>query len=175
MQTTDYERFEKYWKDFSDRLQGQMMTQANKGVFTFASLNLILSDCVGSWDSKYSGGGRWLDEYEKKYPQKAQMIRNILLNDMKFTEDSEGDTKNDYLKYIVPLGSAAVGLGISRGVGASNLVQAICTISPAVVAYPVTNNILDSTKDQKMKARISNYMRQLDKYRLSIESILKDV
>ena len=103
------------------------------------------------------------------------MIRNILLNDMKFTEDSEGDTKNGYLKYVVPLGSAAVGLGISRVIGANNLVQAICTISPAVVAYPITNNILDSTKDQKMKIRISNYMRQLDKYKLSIESILKDV
>lgn len=57
--------------------------------------NLILADCIGFWDSGYSEGGRWLEKFEKMYPEKAELIRDILLNDMKFTENSADKSRKE--------------------------------------------------------------------------------
>lgn len=170
-----YDDFKKNWDKFIVRLQGQMITQARNGVFTQASSHLILADCIGFWDSRHSEGGRWLGKFEEEYPQKAEMVRNILLNDMKFEENSADDSKQGYLRYIIPVGSAAAGFAISRIAGANAVVQAVCTIAPAVVAYPVADNVLHAADDNRKKEIIQNYLSQLDKYRVSIESILLDM
>lgn len=170
-----YDNFKKNWDKFIARLQGQLITQAKSGVFTPASSNLILADCIGFWDSRYSEGGRWLDGFEKEYPEKAEMIRNILLNDMKFEENSVEESKQEYLKYVIPVGSAAAGFAISRIAGANAIVQAVCSIAPAAVAYPVANNVLHAADDNRKKEVIQNYLSQLDKYRASIGSILQDM
>lgn len=170
-----YDDFKKNWDKFIARLQGQMITQARNGVFTQASFNLILAECSDFWDSRHSEGGRWLEKFEEKYPQKAEMVRNILLNDMKFEGKLADDSKQEYLKYIIPVGSAAAGFAISNIVGANTIVQAVCTVAPAVVAYPVTNNVLHAVDDNRKKEMIRNYLSQLDKYRLSMESILTDL
>ena len=174
MQMTDYDYFEKYWEKFVTQLRGQMMTQAKKGIFSFASLNLILADCVGFWDSRYSEGGRWLDRYEKEHPDKAELIRDILLKDMKFQEEESGSLKKDFLKYVVPAGSAVAGLAIARVAGATTATQAICTLAPAAVAYPVTNNVVHTLNDNVKKKVIQSYMDQLNKYKKGVEGILKE-
>lgn len=175
MENAYHDGFKKNWDKFVSRLQGQLITQARNGVFTPASSNLILADCIGFWDSRHSEGGRWLEEFEKEYPQKAEMVRNILLDDMKFEENSADDSKQEYLKYIIPVGSAAAGFAISKIAGANAIVQAVCTIAPAAAAYPVASNILHAADDNRKKEMIRNYLSQLDKYRVSIESILHDI
>lgn len=165
--------FKKNWDKFITRLQGQLITQAKNGVFTPASSNLILADCIGFWDSRHSEGGRWLDGFEKEYPDKAERIRNILLNDMKFKSNSSDESTQEYLRYLIPVGSAAAGFAISRIAGANAIVQAVCTIAPAVVSYPVASNVLHAAGDNRKKEIIQNYLSQLDKYRVSIESILQ--
>lgn len=170
-----YNDFKKNWDKFIVRLQGQLITQAKNGVFTPASSNLILADSIGFWDSRHSEGGRWLDGFEKEYPQKAEMVRNVLLNDMKFVENSADASKQDYLRYIIPMGSAAAGFTISKIAGANAIVQAVCTIAPAVVAYPVASNVLHAADNNRKKEMIQNYLSQLDKYRISIENILLDI
>lgn len=175
MQETYYEEFEKYWKKFATQLQGQIMTQAQKGVLIHSALNLILADCAGFWDSKYSEGGRWLDKYETEYPKKAGMIRDILLNDMRFMDEGEQSYNYKALKYIVPVGTAAVGFAISGFAISGKLARAACTIIPAAAAYPITTNIVNMKADDEREKLIQAYMKQLDKYKLSIESILQDV
>ena len=175
METMEYESFEKCWKQFAIQLQGKMMIEAKKGVVTTASFNLILASIIDFWDSRYCEGGRWLDNYEKKYPKKAELIRSILLEDMKFKEEAKGLSNNDFLKYVVPVGSAAAGFVVSKIIGTSSMVQTVCTIAPAVVAYPVTTNLLDNITSSNKKELIQIYMNQLEKYKLSIESILKDI
>lgn len=169
-----YEEFEKYWKKFTTQLQGQIMQQAQKGMLIHSSLNLILADCAGFWDSRHSEGGRWLDRYEAEYPEKADMIRNILLKDMRFTGEEENSSKYGALKYIIPAGSAVAGFAVSGGFGASNLVRAACTIVPAAVAYPVMTNIMKMKAEDGKKELIRAYMNQLDKYKRNIESILQN-
>lgn len=170
-----YNDFKKNWDKFIARLQGQLLMQAKKGVFTPASFNLILADCVGFWDSRHSEGGRWLDGFEKEYPKKAEMVRNILLNDMKFEGNFSEKSKQEYLKYVIPAGSAAAGFALSKIAGANTVLQAVCTIAPAVVAYPVANNVLQTAGDNRKKEMIQDYLSQLDKYKASIESILQDM
>lgn len=170
-----YDDFEKNWDKFIARLQGQLITQAKKGVFAPASSNLILADSIGFWDSRHSEGGRWLGKFEEESPQKAEMIRNILLNDMKFAENSAEGSRQEYLRYIIPVGSAAAGFAISKIAGANAIVQAVCTIAPAAVAYPVASNVLHAADDNRKKEMIQDYLSQLDKYRVSIESILLDM
>ncbi len=174
MQETYYEEFEKYWKKFITQLQGQIMTQAQQGILIHSALNLTLADCVGFWDSKYSEGGRWLDKYEAQYPKKADMIRDILLKDMRFTDEGEYTSKYNALRYLIPAGSAAAGFAISGFSEAGMLARAACTILPAAVAYPITTNILNMKADDEKKELIQAYMKQLDKYKLSIERILTE-
>lgn len=175
MQDSFYNSFLKNWDKFRVRLQGQIMIQVKKGVFTYTSLNLVLADCVEFWDSHYSEGGRWLMELEKAFPEKAELVKKILLKDMKFSEESDVASKNNILQYAVPVGSAVVGFSISRALGASNIVQAVCTLTPAAVALPLTKNIVNSVDENKKKEMIDSYLSQLEKYRLSVESVVKDI
>lgn len=172
MENAYYDSFKKNWDKFFIRLQGQLLTQSRNGVFTLASSNLILADCVGFWDSRHSEGGRWLEGFEKVYPQKAEMVRDILLNDMRFEKISGDGSGQEYLKYLIPMGSAAAGFAVSRIAGANVIVQAVCTIAPAMAAYPVADNVLHAAENNRKKEMIQNYLSQLDKYRVSIESIL---
>lgn len=174
MQETYYEEFEKYWKKFATQLQGQIMTQAQKGMLIHSALNLILADCAGFWDSKYSEGGRWLDKYETEHPKKAGMIRDILLNDMRFTDEGEKSSNYKALKYIIPVGTAIAGYAVSGFGKRDALVRAACTILPAAVAYPITTNIVGMKADDEKEKLIQAYMKQLDKYKRSVESILQD-
>lgn len=175
MENSYNDDFKKNWDKFFTRLQGQLITQAKNGIFTPASSNLILADCIGFWDSRYSEGGRWLEKFEKEYPKKAEMVRKILLNDMKFEENSADDSKQEYLKYIIPVGSAAAGFAISKIAGANAIVQAVCTVAPAMVAYPVANNFVHAAEDNRKKKMIQDYLSQLNKHRVSIENILQDI
>ncbi|MCH5185007.1 MAG: hypothetical protein J1F64_02665 [Oscillospiraceae bacterium] len=175
MQDSFYNGFLKNWDKFISRLKGEIMMQANKGVFTFSYINLILADCTGFWDSSHSEGGRWLIELEKAFPDKAELVRTILLNDMRFSEESGNIQKNNILRYAVPIGSAVVGFSLSNMMGASKIVKAICTIAPAAVTVPITNNILSGMDDSRTKSIINRYISQLEKYRISIESILEGI
>ncbi len=53
-------------------------------------------------------------------------------------------------------------------------VRAACTVVPAAVAYPVTVNIMKMKEEDGKKELIQAYLKQLDKYKLSMESILQD-
>lgn len=175
MSNKDYEIFQACWTKFSTRLKGEMMMQAKNKTFTYPVLNLLLAESTGFWDSQYSEGGRWLKQYEKEEPGKADMIRDILVKDMKFTEVPEAASRNDFLKYALPAGSAVAGFAISRIFSASKLIQAICTIATAAAAYPIAGNILDKSQNNKRQELIQAYMSQLDKYKISVESIMQSV
>ncbi len=174
MQSMYEENFEKYWNKFITQIRGQMMNQVKQGIFTYSSLNLILAGCVGFWEFRDSEGGRWLDGYEKEHPKQAELIRKILLEDMKFTEEPISISKNNYMKYAAVAGGAAVGLLASKMTGAGNVASTVLTIAPAVAAYPIAGNIADSLTARKADEMMAAYVRQLDKYRLSVESILRN-
>jgi len=175
MSNSDFERFQKYWNRFVTQLKGKLMAQAKNETLTCSVMNLLLADSIEFWDSHHSEGGRWLEKLEKENPQKGSMVREILVNDMKFEDTSETISRNDLIKVVLPVGSTLAGYAISHFAGANRVIQAICTAAPAAIAYPVASGMHKSAREQKKKDIIRNYMDQLDKYRISVESILQDM
>lgn len=96
----------------------------------------------------------FLEKYEREYPEKAEMVKNILLNDMKFEEYSLGVSQKGYMKYMVPIGCAAAGFGLSKIAGADTVILTVCTIAPAAAAYPVTINALRTGGNSRKKQMI---------------------
>ena len=175
MDNTDKERFEQYWNKFVTRLRGQMLNTMTKQKLTYPMMKLMLADEVEFWDSRQQEGGRWLDQYEAEHPEKGALIRSVLVNDISFKEEDNNASQGDSLKYVLPVGGAVTGFLISHFMGASTVVQAISTVVPAMAAYPVAVSITGSNKADADKRMIQLYMNQLEKYRLSVESILLDL
>ena len=175
MYMQEKETFEKNWQKFITRIRGQMMSQMKNGFFSYGTLDLILADSLGFWESKDFEGARWLDEFERSHPDKAQRVRAILLEDMRFTEEPLEKPKGKVLSYAVPVGSAVAGLLAARAAGAGKAVQIAGALVPAVVTASVTDSAVRATADKKEKEWIDLYLRQLDKYRLSVESILDEL
>lgn len=176
MDNTDKERFEQYWNKFITRLRGQMLNTMAKQKLTYPMMKLMLADEVEFWDSRQQEGGRWLDQYEAKYPEKGALIRTVLVKDISFREEGGNAPQGGgSLKYIMPVGGATAGFLISHFMGASTVVRAVSTVIPAIAAYPIAVSITGSNKADADKKMIQLYLDQLEKYRLSVESILLDI
>ena len=170
----DLDRFRSDWNTFADLLRGQLIQRSKTGALSLASANLILSGAASFWESTHTAGGRWLAAYEHRFPEKGGLIRDILLSDMKFTREETAGPDLSPLQYVLPIGAAAAGFLISRGLGASPAVQTAAALLPAAAAFPAVGSILSSTTAVRQKDCIQCYMQQLDRYRMSVESILAD-
>jgi len=168
-------QFQRNWEHFITILQSDLKQSAQGQKINYNMAKIALSIHSEYWDTKEKDGGRWICELEKENPEEANLIRKILLKDMKFTEEVRNESLNASLKIIVPVGSAAAGFVLSRAFGANNVVQIISTIVPAAVAYPITNNMIDIHGENQKEEAIQSYLSQLDKYKLSIESVLNGI
>ena len=119
----DLDRFRSDWNTFADLLRGQLIQRSKTGALSLASANLILSGAASFWESTHTAGGRWLAAYEHRFPEKGGLIRDILLSDMKFTREETAGPDLSPLRYVLPIGAAAAGFLISRGLGASRCRQ----------------------------------------------------
>lgn len=174
MNNIHLECFEENWQKFITRLHGQIIIEARKQKLSFSMLKLILADHIGFWDIRQEEGGRWLDEYEAKNPEKGAMVRKILVKDMKFSDEFIKNENTDIVKYAVPVAGAVAGFAISNILGATKIVKAAATVAPAVMSYPLVNNISSSMQKQATKEMIGFYIGQLEKYKKSVESILEN-
>lgn len=172
MDNTDKERFESLWNDFVILVKGKLITTSNTQRLSTPLANLILSDAASSWGSEYELCGKWLSQFAEREPQKAELIRNITLNDMKFSDISERKEISNQYNIIVPAIGAIAGLGISYFMGAAKWVQAISVIAPAVLLYPAVKSFAKQKNDINKKNTIDELMGQLDKYKNSILSVL---
>lgn len=165
--------FQKYWEKFSAQLRGQLMNQAKNGTLHNTTAKLALSGSVAFWDDRYAEGRKWLDRLEQEQPEKAQLVQDILLKDMGFQDLEEQKDHSPLLKYGIPVGGAIVGFAVSRFLGSTATTQALWTAGVALVSYPAASGMAGAVKDTAVKRTIDAYMDQLDKYRLSVEGVLK--
>lgn len=170
---TQRENFERLWDSFIAKLKGQMINKSKQNTLSYSYVKLLLENQVYSWNSEYEEAGRWLMSYTEEYPRSGERIRDILLNDMSFTEIKPAK-KSSVLNYAIPIVGAAAGLGISSVFNAGIIVKIISTVVPGVVLYPVTKSFsgyMNEYQDQRM---IDEYIGQLNKYKISIISVLDD-
>ncbi len=172
MDTTEKEKFESLWSDFVALVKGKLMTTSTKQKLTTPLANLILADAASSWGTEYEINGKWLSKLKETEPEKAELVRDILLNDIKFNDIDTKSDLPDYYNYVIPAVGACAGLAISMYVGCGKLVQAISTITPAVLLYPAVKTFRSSMHTTSQNKNIDNYILQLEKYKNSIVSIL---
>lgn len=164
--------FPKYWKKFSTQLRGQLMSLAKNDTLMDSSANLALSSSIGFWDDRHAEGRKWLEQLESEEPERARLIENILVNDMHFENLGEQKEHNQLLKYGIPLGGAVAGFAVSKALGATPAVQVALTAGSAIVGYPIANSTVSSSHENAKNSKIDAYMKQLEKYELSIKNIL---
>lgn len=169
----DKEIFEKHWEKFITRLKGKMIKQSEKQKLTYPMVKLLLSDTVLDWGSEYDEIGRWLMDYSKRNPEQGGRIRNVLMDDMNFTEIAQQKDYSEVINYAVPLAGAIAGFGVSSLWHAGTVVKAVSTLAPAAILYPSTKALGTAFKDNSRNAMINGYMEQLGKYKMNVLSILE--
>ena len=172
MNTTEKEKFESLWSDFVALVKGKLITTSAKQKLTTPLANLILADAASSWGSEYELNGKWLSKLKETDPQKAELVQQVLLNDLKFTEIETKGALPDYYNYVIPAVGACAGLALSMSLGCSKIVQAIATLVPAALLYPAVTNYRSQAIASNTEKDIAGYLQQLDKYKNSVISIL---
>lgn len=172
MENTDREKFDSLWNDFIALVKGKLINSASKQKLSVPLANLILSDAASTWTSEYEINGKWLYGFAEREPQKADLIREILMNDMKFGDVEMRRELSNGIYYIVPAIGAIAGLSISYFSGASKVIQAISTIAPAILLYPAVKLFGKQQAETNVQKNIEDIMQQLEKYHNSILSIL---
>lgn len=171
---TDQQTFLALWDKFTTRLKGKLLRQLQKGSLDAGTLKLMLLNASAGWDSEQEEGGRWLHHYTQAHPKKGKLLRDILVEDMRFTEVTPQKTLPQAMEYILPVGGAAVGLGISTFFQAGWAVRAAATIGPGVLLYPAVKAVGDGSRKRGLRTTMDEYMEQLDKFKESALSVLDD-
>ncbi|MBQ2885106.1 MAG: hypothetical protein IJE43_15330 [Alphaproteobacteria bacterium] len=166
------EKFESLWSDFIALVKGKLLTTANKQTLSISLANLILTDAASSWGSDYEINGRWIKEIRMLDPKKAELILEVLLNDLKFSDVRIKGVLPDYCNYLIPTIGAFVGYAAGNYWDVSKLWQVVSTIAPAVLLYPAVKSYRENQQLSNNENLINQYIEQLAKYKNSIISIL---
>ncbi len=172
MNITEKEKFESLWTDFIALVKGKLISTAAKQKLSTPLANLILSDAVSSWNSEYEINGKWLSNLKGVDPKKAELVGEILLNDIHFDEIATKKELSTYYNYAIPAVGACAGCAISIYLGYGKLVQAASTIIPAVLLYPAVNTFRNRMNETNKDKCIEGYIAQLEKYKSSVVSVL---
>lgn len=168
-------QFDKCWKMFVTKLNGQIKKRSQTGMPSYLQMNTILKDCALDWTSNETACGRWLTSLEKETPEKAELIQQILLDDMQFRENPSKKGIPETVKTVVPVAGAIAGLAISHYAGAGVAAQVISTVAPAAVLMPAMKAIDNQVRESNTSKGVQDYLAQLDMYRNSILSILQQM
>ena len=172
MNTTEKEKFESLWTDFMALVKGMLINTIAKQKLSTPLANLILSDAASSWNSEYEINGKWLSNLKNVDSKKAELVSEILLNDMRFTEIDIQAELPMYCNYVIPAAGACIGCAISMYLDYSKMVQAASTIIPAVLLYPAVTTFRKRMNETNKDKCIEEYIAQLEKYKNSVISVL---
>lgn len=169
---TEKEKFESLWTDFITLVKGKLISAANKQALSTPLANLILSDAALSWNSDYEINGRWLNNMKEVEPQKAELLTEILLTDMKFSDVYIKSDLPGIYNYVIPAVGAGIGYAVSMTFNFGKITQVATTVIPAVLLFPAVKNFRNRMKESNKESSIRDYIMQLEKYKNSILSIL---
>lgn len=165
--------FNRLWDDFMVKLKGQILKRSAEKMPSCKQLNMILEDCTLDWMTGETVCGRWFLGYESENPQKAQLIRQILLEDMRFQECESKQAIPRAAHIVVPAVGAAAGLALSRVLHAGAVMQAASAIVPAVALSPAMKYVDTQLCSKNIQKLTKEYLLQMDVYYRSIISVLE--
>ena len=138
---TSREVFEAKWNKFVDTVKGQMIVQSKNKKLTFAIAKLILSDSISFWAAGYEEGGRWLKEFCDSDARRGAVLREILINDIKFSEVKSKGGISPLAAGASALAGGAVGFGISTLCNANVWVKVASTVLPPALVFPSVKEV----------------------------------
>lgn len=168
----EQEKFESLWDDFIVLVKGRLLTAAGNQTLSTSLANLILSDAASSWASDYDINGRWMKDIKMQDPKKAELISEVLLNDLRFSDVRIKGVLPEYCNYLIPAAGAVAGYAVGVFFDYSKLWQGVFTLVPAVLLYPLVKHFRSNQHISNNENLVNLYVEQLIKYKNSIMSIL---
>lgn len=174
MDRTIAEHFEITWKDFVIRVRAQINKRCKDKLPSYSVMQAILEDCKLDWEVSDNKYGRWLINFAEEYPEQAELMKQVLVKDMQFSPRTEKQGLPYAVKVAAPVVGAVAGFSVSHFCfHAPMLVQAACTVVPAVAAPPVVKAIDTQICRKNIAEETNAYIEQLEKYYLSVKGILE--
>ena len=180
------EEFRQNWEAFTDNLKGGMLVMLSQADLSFDRIATALEARRELWSSRQLEGGRWLERYSSLSPEKADIVRKVLSEDLKFTQEPERAGAAIALKVLRILVGFILGYVIAKNSPDSWLMRTemladvrgaipfgaatACSIAFYVLGLPFDRSL----SEKRRRGRVESYLRQLDKYKTSIESILDE-
>lgn len=172
MNYTNKETFEELWTDFLNLVKGKLITAAKRQTLSTALANLILSDAGGLWTDEYSIYGSWMVQLARNDSSKAELVKEILHEDMRFSDVEKSKILPTYCNYLIPGVGSCAGYAMSCYFELGKIAQLSSVLLPAVLLYPVVKIFRYNQIGLAIDKCIESYMMQLDKYKNSVLSIL---
>ena len=175
MNNQDIINFVSLWDMFIGSLRKSLMREIEKQPLSYSICSLILINEKLTWTDPESPQGNWLSGYTNKDPVKGNLILNITMEDVKFSEYDEKKknriTAADIFGFaVIPLLAAAIGCLISLLLHAGFLVISASIILPELIALMIYSLI--RSKKKSSVSEVDRYIGQLDKYKGIIAGIL---
>lgn len=173
MYSSETEKFDANWNDFITKVKAQIYKRSQGKLPSFPVLQTILDDCKMDWIAEDTKYGRWLLDYSREHPEKGNLIKQILAEDMQFAKRSEKQGVSNTVMIAAPLVGAVAGFSISHMFHAPFLAQAVFTVVPAALAPQVVKSVDAKIGRTNVASETDAYMEQLQKYYLSVKSVLE--
>jgi hypothetical protein len=174
------QNFEKAWQKFETNFKGKLLAKSKKQSITLSLANLILKEASSDWFSGYGAEGKWLSDYKRVYPDRAEAITAILKHELRLGNEAEqavveqnaenlGTSSN--MKYIVPAAGAVIGAGIASALAAPAIVTMAATALPMVILYSKAKDYGKPAKNKQDS--IDGYIAQLQMHKRKIAQVIQ--
>lgn|GEM_PF-3746983 len=168
----DLAEFNQLWQRFLTQLYGKLIERKKAQPLNMSTANLELRQVSENWVTVYDISGKWLAEYTKAYPEKGARIREILQKEMRFSEEAKEKTMPTFLKYGIPFAGAFIGGVVAHAFSARFIVQAAAAGLSGVGVHLGVKDVEKNIAVQRHNNMPAAYLAQLEKHRLSIESVI---
>lgn len=170
--TIEINKFEKVWENFLNLFRGAMIKESRKQSLSYPLAKLLLRDALLTWTSGYGLNSSWLEHLISEFPDKGELVKEIITKDIKLVELPISSNHENTIKTLVPICVGGVGYTVSSLMGLGMFGVATSTILPAAIAIPLTKSQISNAKGKNIEKTIEQYVIQLEKYKKSIESVL---
>ena len=174
------------WTKFIAKLKGRLLGMSKNGELTFKAVSEIFDSEREFWLSHYEEGGRWIERFSEQDATKGEIIRNILVNDLQFSgnitpKSNVGVFRIFRIAIGVVVGVLLIRLSPDSWILKSEELLKFRDLIPyfsagisGVVFYLLGQTFDASLFDKCRYKLIDSYLNQLEKYRLSVETLLDE-
>ena len=178
------DEFSSCWEKFAIKLKGCMLGMLTQRELTFGALTEMLDREREFWMSRYEEGGRWIEHLLEQDPARGEIVRNILTTDLHFSGSISAGVNLGMFRTLrvgigMVVGFLLVSLSPDSWMMQSETLQNIRGLIPYLsagccgVAFYFLGLSFDASLVTKgQRDLIDSYLHQLDKFKLSVESVL---